>query len=215
MEISSLPATRHSGGWSGIPASTVSAGRHSSTAGGDAHGALTARTGAAYWGSVIERRASEWPRMYSISSGVDAGLVGTMTAPILAAAIQKRRNSGQFQLAVSPPASSKRRKGRSGNLRALSSRALFNVRVPTMSTLCTSLLLARDEVGDTGARRLVPERRRVGLGFGAGAAGADLRHDGLGGRQSCSRMERDLGGESGRRLLERAVRDHACHQPHA
>src|SRR5206468_2408339 len=98
MEISSPEATAPSGGWSGILASAASAGRHSSTAGGDAHRALAARTGAAYCASVIERRASEWPRMYSISSGVDAGLVGTMTAPILAAAIQKRRNSGQLQI---------------------------------------------------------------------------------------------------------------------
>src|SRR5216684_4409020 len=51
---------------------------------------------AAYWGSVTARRASECVRMYSISSAVATGLVGTMTVPVLAAAIQKRRNSGQL-----------------------------------------------------------------------------------------------------------------------
>jgi hypothetical protein len=34
--------------------------------------------------------------MYAISSAEEMGLVGTITVPVLAAAIQKRRNSGQF-----------------------------------------------------------------------------------------------------------------------
>jgi hypothetical protein len=43
--------------------------------------------------------------MYAISSALDTGFVGTITVPVLAAAIQKRRNSGQlpkWRLNLSP-----------------------------------------------------------------------------------------------------------------
>src|ERR1700675_3585352 len=173
-------------------------------------------TGAAYWGSVIARRASEWPRMYSISSVVETGLVGTMTIPVLAAASQKKRNSGQLPrwrlnlspcrrprarsrcaarftassnwrqvhgpccppAASSPTVLSKDRNGVSGKRRALSSSALFRVRLHVMSMGPLVFLLLRDEGRDAGARALVaPERRRVGLGRVAGLSGADVRHD--------------------------------------
>src|SRR5438046_3080723 len=56
----------------------------------------TARQASPQRASVTARRASEWARMYAISSAVDAGLVGTITVPVRAAASQNTRNSGQF-----------------------------------------------------------------------------------------------------------------------
>src|SRR5258705_6532692 len=100
IEISSSGATLVpagvSGGVDGRPRRNGSSGRASITPVRAGQRAATAWTGAAYCGSVTESLASECARMYSISSAVEVGLVGTMTVPVLAAAIQKRRNSGQL-----------------------------------------------------------------------------------------------------------------------
>src|SRR5438093_12824102 len=96
MEISSSGATVISGGVDGRPLRSGWSGRASITPLRAGQRAATAWMGAAYCGSVTESLASEWARMYAISSAVEVGLVGTMTVPVVAAAIQRSRNSGQL-----------------------------------------------------------------------------------------------------------------------
>ena len=69
------------------------------------HRPRTASTFGSRSGCVTVITLSEWPTGYASSSGGDSGLVGIITAPILAVANHRNVNSGQFvrcKLTLSP-----------------------------------------------------------------------------------------------------------------